>query len=142
MKEGGSCAHRLKPQQRVVVNVVFKRHGHQAGAEFCNGPDDGEVLQFSGGISFFRLVEGARSTADNALLTSRTCTRITPRPALDVSVYNRNGRRKSGKAVMGLVVRRVLRRSKVSWQSGPQWKTTSFLVSAWGGPAMAAKFLT
>ena len=43
---------------------------------------------------------------------------------------------------MGLVVRRVLRQSKASWQSGPQWKTVSFLVSACSGPAMAAKFLT
>ena len=41
MKEGGSCAHRLKPLQRVVVGVDFKRHGHEVGAEFWNGPDDG-----------------------------------------------------------------------------------------------------
>ena len=52
-----------------MVGVDFKRHGHQVGAEFSNGPDDGEALQFGGGVSFFRLVEGARSTADNALLT-------------------------------------------------------------------------
>ena len=40
-------------------------------------------------------------------------------PAVEASVYNRNGRLKSGKAVIGLVVRRVLRRSKESWHSGP-----------------------
>ena len=56
-------------------------------------------------------------------LPSFTCARIAPRPAVDASVYNRNGRLKSGKAVIGLVVRRVLRRLKASWQSGPQWKT-------------------
>ena len=42
-------------------------------------------------------------------LPSLTCARIVPRPAVDASVYNRNGRLKSGKAVIGLVVRRVLR---------------------------------
>ena len=47
-------------------------------------------------------------------LPSRTCARIALRPAVEASVYNRNGRLKSGKAVIGLVVRRVLRQSKVS----------------------------
>ena len=47
-------------------------------------------------------------------LPSRACTRIAPRPAVEALVYNRNGRLKSGKAVIGLVVRRVLRRSKAS----------------------------
>ena len=64
-------------------------------------------------------------------LPSRTCARIAPRTAVEASVYNRNGRLKSRKAVMGLVVRRVLRQSKASWHSGPQWKTVSFLVRAW-----------
>ena len=62
-------------------------------------------------------------------LPSLTCERIAPRPAVDASVYSRNGKLKSGKAVIGQVVRRVLRRSKASWQSGPQWKTSSFLIS-------------
>ena len=35
-------------------------------------------------------------------LPSRTCARIAPWPAVEASVYNRNGRLKSGKAVMGL----------------------------------------
>ena len=61
---------------------------------------------------------------------------------MEVSVYIRNGRLKSGKAVIGLVVWRVLRLSKASWHSGPQSKTASFLVRTWSGPAMAAKFLT
>ena len=49
-------------------------------------------------------------------LPSLTCARIASRPAVDASVYGRKGRLKSGKVVMGLVVRSVLRRSKVSWQ--------------------------
>ena len=63
MKEGGSCEHRLKPLQLVVVGIDFKRHRHQVGVEFGNGPDDGEALQFRGGVVFLRLVEGARGTA-------------------------------------------------------------------------------
>ena len=57
----------------------------------------------------------------------RTCARIAPRPAVDVSVYNRKNWLKSGKAVMGLVVRSIIRRSKASWQLALQWKTASFL---------------
>ena len=68
MKEDGSCSHRLKPLQRVVVGIDFERHRHQVGAEFGNGPEDGEALQFRGGVGFLRLVEGARGTANNALL--------------------------------------------------------------------------
>ena len=45
---------------------------------------------------------------------SRTWARIAPRSAVEASVYSGNGRVKSGKAVIGLVVRRVLRRSKAS----------------------------
>ena len=63
-------------------------------------------------------------------LPSLTCARIAPRPAVDASIYSQKGRLKSGKAVMGLVVRSVLRRSKDSWQSGFQWKTASFRVRA------------
>ena len=68
MKEGGSRAHRLQPLQRVVVGVDLKWHQHQVRSELCDGPDDGEALQFGGGIHFFRLVEGACSAADDALL--------------------------------------------------------------------------
>ena len=68
MKEGGSCAHRLKPLQSVVVGIDFERHRHQVGAELGNGPDDGESFQFRGGVGFLRLVEGARGTTNNALL--------------------------------------------------------------------------
>ena len=63
-------------------------------------------------------------------LPSLTSARIAPRPAVDASVYSRKGRLKSGKSVMGLVVRSVLRRSKASWQSELQWKTASFQVKA------------
>ena len=47
---------------------------------------------------------------------------------MEASVYSRKAWLKSGKAVMGLVVSSVLRRSKAVWQSGLQWKTASFLV--------------
>ena len=52
-----------------MIGVDLKCHKHQVRAELYDGPDDGEALQFGDGISFFRLVEGARSTADDALLT-------------------------------------------------------------------------
>ena len=52
-----------------MIDVDLKCHRHQVRAELCDSPEDGEALQFGGGISFFRLVEGARSTADDALLT-------------------------------------------------------------------------
>ena len=45
-------------------------------------------------------------------LPSCTWARIAPRPVVEASVYNQKGNLKSRKAVMGLVVRRVLRRSK------------------------------
>ena len=38
--------------------------------EFGDGPDDGEALQFSGGVCFLRLVKGARGTTNDALLAS------------------------------------------------------------------------
>ena len=59
-----------------------------------------------------------------------TLARIAPRPAVDASVYSRKGRLKSGKAVMWLVVRCVLRWVKAFWQSELQWKTASFRVRA------------
>ena len=59
MKESGSCAHRLKPLQCVVVGVDFEQLGHHVGAEFCDSPDDGEALQLRGRVGFLRLVEGA-----------------------------------------------------------------------------------
>ena len=73
-------------------------------------------------------------------MPSRTCASIAPRPAVDASVYSRKDWLKSGKAVMGLVVRSVLRRSKASWQSALLWRTASFLVRACRGPAMTAIF--
>ena len=45
-------------------------------------------------------------------LPSRTCAKIAPRPVVEASVYKLKAWLKSGKAVMGLVVNRVLSRSK------------------------------
>ena len=47
---------------------------------------------------------------------------------METSVYRRKAWLKSGKAVMGLVVNRVLRRPKAVWQTSLQWKTASFRV--------------
>ena len=55
--------------QSVVVSVDLKRYGHQIRSELCDGPDYGETLQLGGGIRFFRLVEGLRGAADDALFT-------------------------------------------------------------------------
>ena len=41
-------------------------------------------------------------------LPSCTWARIAPRPVVEASVYSRKGKLKSGKAVIGLVVTRVL----------------------------------
>ena len=72
-------------------------------------------------------------------LPSRTCAKIAPRPAVEASVYRRKVWLKSGKAVIGLVVSSVLRRSKAAWQSSLQWKTASFGAKAYKGAAMAEK---
>ena len=63
-------------------------------------------------------------------------------PAVEASVYSLNAWLKSGKAVMGLVVSKVLSLLKAAWHSALQWKTTSFLVRACKRPAIAAKFFT
>ena len=52
-----------------MVGVDLKRYGHQIRSELCDGPDDGETLPLGGGIRFLCLVEGSRSTADDALFT-------------------------------------------------------------------------
>ena len=49
-----------------MVGVDLERH--QVRSELRDGPDDGEALQFGGGIRFFGLAEGARGAADDALL--------------------------------------------------------------------------
>ena len=51
-----------------MVGVDLERHGHEVWPELRNGPNNGEALQFSGGVGFLRLVEGARRAADDALL--------------------------------------------------------------------------
>ena len=50
-------------------------------------------------------------------LSSQTCAKIAPRPAVEASVYRRKAWLKSGKAVMGLMISSVLRQSKAAWQS-------------------------
>ena len=52
-----------------MIRINFEWHRHQVGTELGNGPDDGEALQFSGGVGLLRLVKGARGTADDALLS-------------------------------------------------------------------------
>ena len=61
---------------------------------------------------------------------------------MEASVYKQKACLKSGKALMGLVVNRVLRRSKAVWQSSLQWKIASFRVKACKGVAMAVKPFT
>ena len=104
-------------------------------------PRDG-INQMNNSVAFSAWLREREAQQIMRSLPSRTCAKIAPRPAVEALVYNLNGRLKYRKSVMGLVVRRVLRRSKASWHSGPQWKTASFLVRAWRGSAIAAKFLT
>ena len=96
-----------------MVDIDFERHRHQVGVEFGNVPDDGEALQFHGGVGSAWLREREAKQIMRSLPSCMRA-RTAPRPAVEASVYNRNGRLKSGKAVMGLVVRRVLRRLKAS----------------------------
>ena len=69
MEKSGSRPHRLEPLQSVVVSINFKRYGHQIRSELCDGPDDGETLQFGGGILALGLVKGSRGAADDTLFT-------------------------------------------------------------------------
>ena len=97
-----------------MVRVYLQWHRHEVWSELCNGPDNGEAFQLSGGISFFGLFRHLDAQQMMRSLPSRTCTKIALRPAVDASVYKRKWSLKSGKAVMGLVVRSVLSRSKAS----------------------------
>ena len=119
-----------------MVSIYLEWHGHEVWTELSNGPHNGETFQFYSGVGLFSLVEQSRSATDDALLA------FAPRPAVDASLYSRKDWLKSEKALMGLVVRSVLRRSKASWQSVLQWKTASFLVRAYRGPVMPAKSFT
>ena len=90
-----------------MIRIYLEWHGHEAWTELSNGPHDGETFQFRSGVGLLSLTERSGSTADDVLLPSRTCASIAP-------VYSRKDWLKSGKAVMGLAVRSVLRRSKAS----------------------------
>ena len=103
-----------------MVRIHLEWHGHEVRTELRNSPDDGETFQLSGGVGLLSLVERPRCTADDAFFAFLDLRQYCPRPAVDVSVYKRNGWLKSGKAVIGLVVRSALRRSKASWQSALQ----------------------
>ena len=67
VQECGSRPHCFEPLQSVAVRVNLEWHLHEIWWELCNGPNNGEAFQLSGGVGFFRLVEGARCT-DDALL--------------------------------------------------------------------------
>ena len=51
-----------------MVCVYLEWHRHEVWSELRNGPDNGEALQLSDGVSFFGLVQRPRRTADDAFL--------------------------------------------------------------------------
>ena len=51
-----------------MVRVNLEWHRHEVWLELRNGPNNGEAFQLSGGVGFFRLVEGAGRAADDTLL--------------------------------------------------------------------------
>ena len=51
-----------------MIHVDFEGHGHEVWSELRNGPNNGEAFQLGGGVGFLCLVEGARRSADDALL--------------------------------------------------------------------------
>ena len=102
-----------------MIRIFLEWHGHEVWTELSNGPHDGETFQFCSGVGLLNLVERSGSAADDAILAfvdlcQYRAKPFAPRPAVDASVYSRKDWLKSGKAVMGLVVRSVLRRSKAS----------------------------
>ena len=51
-----------------MVRENLKWHSHEIWSEFGYRPDDGQALQFGGGVGLLSLVKGPRSAADDALL--------------------------------------------------------------------------
>ena len=52
-----------------MIREYLEWHGHEVRTEFSHSPDNGQALQFGGGIGLLSLVEGPRSAADDALFT-------------------------------------------------------------------------
>ena len=50
-----------------MVCKDLERHGHEVWPEFCYRPDDGQALQFGGGVVLLSLAERPKSAADDAL---------------------------------------------------------------------------
>ena len=50
-----------------MIHEDLKWHGHEVGTELSHSPYNGEALQLGGGIGLSSLVEGSRSSADDAL---------------------------------------------------------------------------
>ena len=50
-----------------MIREDLKWHGHEVGTELIHCPYNGEALQPGGGVGLFRLVEGSRRAADDAL---------------------------------------------------------------------------
>ena len=69
MEQCGARPHGLEPLQSIVVRVYLEWHLHEVWSELCNGPDNGEAFQLSGGIIFFGLVQRPRCTADDAFFS-------------------------------------------------------------------------
>ena len=65
MQESGPRPHCFEPLQSVVVRVNLEWHRHEVWSELCNGPNNGEAFQLSGGVGFLCLVEGATRKADD-----------------------------------------------------------------------------
>ena len=61
-----------------MVRKNLEWHSNKVRTELSHSPDNGQTLQFGGGIGLFSLVEGPRSAADDTLFAiadlSQDCT--------------------------------------------------------------------
>ena len=59
--------HRLQPLEGIMVCKYLEWHSHEVRSELSHSPDNGQTLQFGGGIGLLSLVERPRSAADDTL---------------------------------------------------------------------------
>ena len=50
-----------------MVREYLEWHSHEVRTRLSHSPDNGQALQFGGGIGLLSLVEGPRSAADDTL---------------------------------------------------------------------------
>ena len=117
-----------------MVHKYFKWHGHVVRTELGDCPHNRQVLQLSGWVRLFSLIQSPRSAADDALLA-------VPNLGQDRTEACGGGVGIEVKSLAEVRESRDRTRSQSCLES-LQWKTASFRVKACKGASMAAKPLT